>query len=243
MKTKEISILIVFISLIIFGQVQAQIVLDETEITPPKFPDQQFMVQDQIASSIDDYLNKYVKYPIESAKKHLSGTEVIRFEVSPRGELTSFHIINSVSPEIDREVIRVLETTSGHWIPGTVNGTPESMPREVSLAFLSHPGYDLISNARQLQDRGNKLLFVRRKPKSALKFYNQAATLLPFHESILAARSLCRYELGDKEGALMDLERIMALNPEFMERMVRGSYEEYFAQLRDEAELNYLTKH
>lgn len=244
MKKFALFILSATISIMVSGQVVPPFLLEEAQITlptAPGFPDQEILVQGQIATSIEDYLSFHVQFPLEPSQRNLAGTEVVEFEVSESGELSSFRVINSVSEEIDREVIRVLETTSGNWTPGLVNGIPSPQTSQVTMVFKPHRGYDLIGNAREYQDRGNRQMFLRNDPERALKYYNQAVKLLPFEESILSARCLCRYELGDDDGAREDLDRIMALNPVLKDQLMKDSYNEFLTQLRRSVENDYMS--
>jgi TonB family protein len=241
MKTPAIVITVIAVIMLTFSHAYAQDRdLRELQSTPPKFPAKEIMVHGQVALSINEYLMNHVLYPAGSAHKRLLGTEVVQFEVSETGTLSSFKVINSISREIDQEVIRVLETTSGNWIPGTKDGLPSSQIREVSLVFKPNEKYDLVAHAREFQDKGNRMMFLKKDPKRALKFYNQAIMLLPSEESILAARCCCKCELGDEQGALRDLERILALNPNAREQFNEDKSDEYFAELRKEVEQAYL---
>jgi len=243
MKKLTLLVLSAAVSIMVSGQVYPPFLLEETQITPPSFPHHEVLVHGQTASSIDEYLSIHVQYPPESNIRYLAGTEVVQFQVSATGELTSFKVINSVSPEIDLEVIRVLETTSGNWTPGVLNGKPSALSQEVSMVFKPHTSYDLAGKARDYQDRGNKLMFLQDDPERALKYYNKAVKLLPYEESILCVRCLCRYELGDDEGAREDLERILALNPEMKERYVTASPADFFTYLKYDVEQDYLSKY
>ena len=214
MKTQINLILAGAISILLAGQTYSQILLEETYITPPVFPSKEIVVQGNDATSIHEYLIKNINYPVQYGKGIPVGTEVVQFEITAKGNLTSCKVINSISPEIDAEFIRILETTGGYWNPGIINGVPASMTREVSLVFKSYPGYDLVGNARKFQRKGNELLFKKNNPERALKYYNRAYKLLPYEECILAARSLCRYELGDEKGYLEDLDRLTAIHPQ-----------------------------
>ncbi|MGC9344047.1 MAG: hypothetical protein ACP5E3_15195, partial [Bacteroidales bacterium] len=59
------------------------------------------------------------------------------------------------------------------------------------------------------QAKGNHYLFIKNNPRKALKYYCKACRLLPCHECLLSARSMCKYKMGDKKGALEDCERIL----------------------------------
>lgn len=219
----------------------AQIPFVGEDIEHPAFPARDIEVHGTISSSIEDYLSLHVQYPPEAIRRQLSGTEVIQFTVSPEGTLGSFKVMNSISPAVDREVIRVLETTSGNWVPGSVNGIPATMTKEISLVFKTNPRYDLVYHAKEYQYKGNVLMFMKKDPARALRFYNQAKRLLPFEESVLANCCLCRFELGDEEGAKKELNRLLSLYPVDQEMHFALSKGEYFAQLKQEMEQDFLS--
>lgn len=159
--------------------------------------------------TINDYLEKTAKYPEEAKQERKGGTEVVDFVVTAEGELTQFRVINSVSDVIDKEMIRVLEETRGMWKPGLINGIPAPMKKEVYLTFVPNDSYDLTEMAKKNVEQGNEKLFVDKDPKAALKYYDQAVVIYPYDKDILAVRSLCKYEMGDKQGAREDWERIV----------------------------------
>jgi tetratricopeptide (TPR) repeat protein len=167
--------------------------------------------QTEPSETIYDYLKKYVEYPPMSKDCGLQGTEVVKFVITPNGGITGFNVINRVCPKIDEEVIRILKTTSGKWTPGMVNGENVEMEQEVSLSFLLHQSNDFEKMAASYQKKGDKLMFVKNNPKKALKYYDQAIVLLPYEESLLAARGLCKYKIGDEEGAIDDWNRLNEL--------------------------------
>ena len=212
MKNNVMFLLGMAMSIMAYGQKQTQITLEEMSIIPPDFTGIATTLQDHEIESIHDYLCNYIKCPQGSSGCCFPGTEVIAFVVTSTGELTGFRVINSVSSAIDDEVIRVLKTTSGNWMPGFINGEPVSMEQEVSLVFIPSNNYDIVKEAKTYLDKGNKILFIKKNPKRALKCFNEAFRLLPNKESILAARSICKYQMGDEQGAIQDCSRIIALN-------------------------------
>jgi len=139
------------------------------------------------------------------------GTVVVEFVVTDNGELKDYRVINSVSDELDQEVIQALEGTRGMWIPGLINGYPAPMKKLVSLVFTPDNGSDLVQAAKEYFNQGNELLYTKENPKRALKYFNEAVRLLPYEKDLLGVRSLCKYRLGDKQGAREDWERIIDL--------------------------------
>jgi len=215
MKRTVILVLCMLISVITFGQEKKQF-SDEIKgvnVSPPRFvgiEELRTVLNDTQFGSLNQYLARQIQIPEKTKFFQEEGTEVIQFVVSPKGELTDFKIINSVSPEIDREVIRVLKTTNGFWRPGLNNGVPVAMEKEVSVAF-EYYALNFVDQAKLFYKLGNKQLFVKENIKGALKNYNKAIRYLPNEKCLLAYRGICRYELGDKDGACQDWNRIKAL--------------------------------
>jgi tetratricopeptide (TPR) repeat protein len=181
--------------------------LTENEIIPPRFCASNKVIQGEYFETIDEFLCKNVVYPEDSRNCGFYGTELIKFRVSQSGEPTHFDVINSVCKKMDEEVIKVLQMTEGMWVPATVNGQPVDMDVEVSVVFALHPSTDFVLLAKNYLKRGNQNLFEKNNPKKALRFYNMGIKLLPNNETLLAARGLCKYELGDENGAIRDWER------------------------------------
>lgn len=219
MKTFFILILCAILSVAAYGQQKSEMV-DEVQVTPPKFTGSEEAVailQGEKSESISDYLAKNVIYPEKAIKSMKEGTEVIQFIVSSSGEVSDFNVINSVSPEIDSEVIRALKTTNGMWLPGYNNGTPVAMNKEVSVTFKwgkfedEAESKDFVAMAKSNFNKANKRFFIKRNPKKALKYYANSIRYLPNDACLLITRGLCRYELGDADGAHEDWARLKDL--------------------------------
>jgi TonB family protein len=212
MKTKVVFLLCMILTVIAFGQTERPTTLTEIEVIPPKFPAVETSWNGKNIESINDYLSIHVVYPDEAINNGYQGTEVVQFIVTPTGELTDINVINSVCDEIDKEVIQVLTATSGQWKPALLNGQPSAMIHEVSVVFKSHDNTDLMLLAKNYFLKGSKLLSLKKDPKKALKYYDLGILLTPHEESLLVARAICKYELGDEDGAIKDWNRMMTLN-------------------------------
>ncbi len=197
MKTKLLFAAGVLITTITTAQNQ---MLNSVEVTLPVFVE-------NVSNSIDEFLQKNAEYPTESYLAGLEGTEVVKFVVLKDGKLSDFSVVNSVSPEIDNEVIRLLSFTNLKWLPGTKNGIPVEMETEVSLAFKVKQTSDFVEMAKRNMKKGNELLFVKNQPKRALKYFDSAINFLPYNETILGIRGLCKYRIGDEKGADSDWSR------------------------------------
>lgn len=194
---------------ILIGLALTIISIGQDQITSPVFMAEKATWLGPEVKTINDYLESTAIYPEAAKKERKVGTEVVEFVVTAEGELTNFHVINSVSDDIDKEMIRVLKETQGMWKPGLINGEAAPLKKEVYLTFVPNDSYNLVEMAKNNVDQGNEKLFVDKDPKGALEFYNQAVVLLPYEKDIMAVRSLCKYEMGDKQGAREDWERIV----------------------------------
>lgn len=197
MKTNLFFAAGMLIAAIATGQNQE---LKSIEVAPPKF-------KTSAPESVEEFIKANVGYPAETHKWRMEGTEVVQFVVTNEGKIKDFKVINSVSREIDNEVIRLLMLTDKMWIPGTKNGEPVSMEKEVSLAFQLSPASDFVEKAKWNMQKGNELFFLKNQPKKAIKYFDMAINYLPNNETIQGIRGYCKYMIGDAEGANRDWER------------------------------------
>jgi hypothetical protein len=216
MKTITFFISCMMFTVIAIGQ-QPEATVKEVKVTAPKFTgieNAAAILSHKEPETISEYLMKNFQY---TGNQFFEGTEVVQFTVTPSGELTDFNIINSVSREIDREMIRVLKTTEGMWIPGYSNNVAAEMTKEVSMAFYPAEYSSksvteiFIQKATHYFNDGSKTLFEKHNPKKALKFYSKGINYMPYDKSLLLLRGICRFETGDKEGAHNDWERLKTL--------------------------------
>lgn len=222
LKRTVFIFLCMILSVITFGQEKKQY-SDEIKgitVSPPRFTGniELLTLSDETQfGSLNDFLMKNVQYPEKAKEALIEGTEVVKFVVTDAGKVTDFKITNSVSPEIDQEVIRVLKTTNNMWRPGTQNGKPAAIEQEISIAFMldMSSGTDINKEFYDLAKRnfikGNNKLFAKENSKSALKYYTRAVCYLPNDKALLVTRGMCKYELGDKNGACQDWNRIKTL--------------------------------
>ena len=217
MKRTFFYLLCMAISVITFGQEQKRHMLPEVEVTPPRFTGNEDVfkkIQEDGFGYLKDYLLRNIQYPDNSVLAMEEGTEVVKFVITPTGEVTNLNVINSVSPEIDKEVLRVLKTTDGMWVPASNNGKPVAMDKEISIAFSTDeldPAKRFVGIAKACFTSGNKKLFIKKNSKKALNYYNLAIRYVPNDKSLLVTRGICKYELGDMAGACRDWNRIKAL--------------------------------
>ena len=220
MKKYFILLICLIVSAVTYGQNKmTNVMVDaEVEVTPPQFTGIEnvtALTNTDRSVLIKKYLVKNVIYPRRAAKCMREGTEVVQFTITATGELTNFKVINSLCPEIDNEMLRVLKTTDRMWKPGFNNGMPVAMEKEISMIFKSGDYNNITkyftAKANKFFIKGNKNLYFNGNPKKALKYYNEGMRYLPYDKGLLYVRGMCLYELGDKEGARNDWNRIVTL--------------------------------
>ncbi len=217
MKTKILILGIVCLPIFVWGQKNSteKDTLQKIEVTPPEFTGIVNFNQLFNSSSMEDignYLSENFQYPEEAC--YVEGTGIVQFVITADGELTNFTVINSVCPIIDHEFIRVLKTTSGMWRSGLNNEKPVDMEKEVSMMFVANqqnktnPKEYFAKMATNHFIKANTLFLEKHNLKKALRNYDQTIKYLPYDASSLLERGLCRYALGDLNGARNDWERI-----------------------------------
>lgn len=227
----------------IFGQNDLKRTINENDLFSEKFLTTKNSFDQKKNSAFYNYLYKVIEYPAQSINCGLQGTEIIRFEITSSGELINLEIVNSVCPAIDSEIIRTLEATNGFWVPAFSGGKAVNTVNEISLIFKLHETNDFQAMAKNLSDKANKFLFVKKTPKRALKYYNEAIKLLPKEESLLQSRGLCLYQLGNFEKARKDWNRVKELGDAVDSNISSPLLSEAACNMTGFAEMNSILLH
>ena len=222
MKTKFYLVVIMCLAvLMVKGQKNVPpFTVENVSVTPPAFTGIENSAKLNSVrndANLSEYLIENVELPEDAQKCLAQGTAIIQFVVTSEGKVTDLKIVNSVCPSVDNEIIRVLKTTSGMWKPGYQNEVPVSMEKEIALmivakdAKLNNPKPYFTDLVKDNFIKGNELFLVKNNARKALKYYNNCVKYLPYEMASLMVRGLCKYQLGDKEGAFSDWKRINAI--------------------------------
>lgn len=99
------------------------------EITTDK-EDDMFIVVEEMPSfqgkggeGFREYLAKNVTYPEDARKNKITGKVYVQFTVNKKGEVVDVKVVRGVSPSLDKEAVRVVES-SPLWEPGKQKGQP-----------------------------------------------------------------------------------------------------------------------
>ena len=75
-----------------------------------------------------EFLGKNMKYPVAAQKAKIEGRVIVQFVVDKDGSISGARVVNSVSPELDAEAVRVVNMMP-KWNPGKQRG------KEVPVMF------------------------------------------------------------------------------------------------------------
>ncbi|MFD2247035.1 energy transducer TonB [Pontibacter ruber] len=77
------------------------------------------------------YLSENVKYQANQP----TGLAVVSFVVNTEGKVTNVHVVKGLSPEVDKECKRVVESMSGQWAPGVHKGQQVAVRYTLPIRF------------------------------------------------------------------------------------------------------------
>lgn len=80
------------------------------------------------------YLKNNIKYPKIAEKQGIQGRVVCAFVVERDGSITDIEVKKSVSPELDKEAVRVIKAMP-RWIPGKKDGVPTRVRYSMPITF------------------------------------------------------------------------------------------------------------
>ena len=96
-----------------------------------------FLVPEQLpqfpggVEAMMQFLSENLSHPVTP---NLQGLVLVNFVVTETGQITNTRIMRSLSPEYDREVIRVIQAMP-NWIPGTNDGEPVPVYMNIPVTF------------------------------------------------------------------------------------------------------------
>lgn len=92
---------------------------------------------------LNHYLYSNIKYPVEDRKKGNTGMVIAQFTIEKDGSVSDIKIVRSVSPGLDAEAIRIIESMNSmteKWIPGYHNGKPVRVQFTLPFKFQLESG-------------------------------------------------------------------------------------------------------
>lgn len=118
-------------------------------------------------SQLKDFIKAEMVYPEKALQEKTEGTVELSFIINPDGSIQQLKIIEPVSPEINKEAIRIFKKII--WIPAENFGKPVASRHIFSIKFnikkykknCKIRGYTNINYPYQPVDTTNKIYFIR----------------------------------------------------------------------------------
>lgn len=90
-------------------------------------------------SELLKWIGQNIKYPENVLKENISGNTVIMFQINENGAIGETKIMQSVHPDIDKEVTRVIKSMP-KWTPASIDGNPVAIWYTLPIAFNAYNG-------------------------------------------------------------------------------------------------------
>lgn len=100
--------------------------LTKPNITLPSYPSGE--------DSLNAFIRKNLQYPKLAKKNKTQGLVTLSFNVDSVGKVRDIKVYKSLGNGCDEEAIRILKLIP-HWIPGTKEGYPVTMPYYINVEF------------------------------------------------------------------------------------------------------------
>ena len=80
------------------------------------------------------YIQTNLKYPEDARIKGIEGEVLVCYTINEQGKVTDAKILRGISPEIDKEALRITNSIKG-WQPATQDGKYISMVVSMPIEF------------------------------------------------------------------------------------------------------------
>ena len=94
------------------------------EAIPYQLVEQKPSFQDGDANAFAKWVNEHLTYPEAAKDVCAQGRVTLQFTVETDGSITNAKVLRGVHPTLDEEALRVVNSSSRQWAPGSQNGEP-----------------------------------------------------------------------------------------------------------------------
>ena len=105
--------------------------------------------------ALRQFMSNNLRFPVIAVENWEQGTVLVQFVVRHTGEITDVTVIQSVSPPLDREAVRLIESMP-NWIPGEFDGERVSSPFTLPVTFRLEGAPPRMPQSRQVETRRNR---------------------------------------------------------------------------------------
>jgi TonB family protein len=87
------------------------------------------------ANEFSKWVNSHLVYPEAAKKAGTQGRVVLQFTIMPDGSMSDVQVLRGLSPEIDAEALRVLNSCDLKWTPGIQGGKAVKVNYVIPIVF------------------------------------------------------------------------------------------------------------
>ena len=84
--------------------------------------------------NLEKFIRENMKYPLEAVQKGVQGKVLMNFVIEKDGTVSQVDIVNGIDG-LNEEATRLINLTSGHWIPAKNNGEPVRFKKIFPISF------------------------------------------------------------------------------------------------------------
>jgi len=90
------------------------------------------------ANAFAMWIYEHLTYPEAAKAKGAEGRVLVQFSIMPDGSMENVELLRGVDPDLDAEVLRVVNNCDVKWAPGTQNGEPVKVTFTLPVVFRRH---------------------------------------------------------------------------------------------------------
>ena len=90
---------------------------------------------------VNTYIGKHLQYPPAAIEKKIQGRVIVQFWVSKDGSIGDIEVVRGVSPELDNEVVRIVQSMP-KWKPARQRNQPVGSNYTLPINFKLPTNYD-----------------------------------------------------------------------------------------------------
>ena len=172
------------------------------------------------------YIGQNLRYPKEEAEKGISGRVIVQFIINADGSVSDAEVVRGISPGIDREAIRVVES-SPPWTPGRQRGIAVAVKIAFPMNFIIDDRKEIIPDTISGDEEVYHI--VEEMPKfnngnPAIEFRKYIAQDLQYpkeeKEKGISGRVLVQFTVK-ADGSVDDAEVLMGISPALNNEAIR----------------------
>ncbi len=236
---KRLVFLFIGIFVLGLGVLAQNVGLNENLVVPPKYDASSITAANE--NNFNDYFNKQmVDYELLD-----EGLVIMKFTIHPNGDVSNCVVEHSTSRYNTVAVRNILESSSGRWQPGKVNGEPVDMEKEITVKFVDPNHVSLEARARGFMSVAVKKYYkaeglegttlmakdkadrkIDRRLKGSIRNLNIAYEFAPRDIGVLFWQSKVYEAIGDEENFKTKFNELqMYQNPSYESMIENIVYE------------------